>query len=647
MARHKIGCLAFAGVFFMTLICGCKEQKEVPASAMILPSQVKEHQEKLNVLREIAASHSSESGTIFRIYYDDTRSMMGFVTVGDGNSTFVNLLDASVDQAIEMVDAKENGIKAVEAYTLVDEIPGDGVDQELNWTKIDAVGSLKNYFMAESFYTGSHDGHRDGTLNHVDENGYSSQIGPLTRLFMDGNNPFAKDGLTVVVSDLQEQGFDLYTISTAIADYCKEVPAAEACIIACTGPFSGQISVPVFSNNNAGSAMVSVNDYEGEATFYYVITGPANLVDSYCAGIQSKMGNSPDLTWATFRNQDTVYTKPLEFEMAPNTMAGVTSAELEDGKKQQREEPEEKSPETEQKKEPEENTEKDKTRNSRKRASAEPEIQIECIGQALVSRKNKTGSVFSDHIWDVWGSANINEPAPYDDLENTFEATIGAGTGSCGLFGDYILLAVYADLPEELSVACEKEAKENNIFRINTDELLLYESSDSQEWVPADKNALGCVDIRFEVAEGPLEEYGTGKSILAEGRRTAYLRVMVNAATESEGGLFKDDTNYYLSVPIHTTMLNTSLTGVEDLEKYNANIVDYRNAIEGLSVSGNEYNWMSSSEEAKLAAREQFCKTPKLALLVSSLTNTFAEKPSVDDVQYVDYILKVSTRKSR
>lgn len=609
------------GVLALVLLCGCtgSRRDNVVADAaaeVTMPEQLAVHVEGLERLQQLAGQQMSDSGTVFRIYYDDTRSMLGFVTAQNGNSLYVNLLDAAIDQAIEMRGAHKNGIESVEAYTLVAEKPVDGVSQELNWSKIDAIGTLKNYFMSESFYTGSHNNHRDGTLTHVDEAGKSTVIGPLTRLFMKDENPFAADGLTVVVSDLMEQGFDLYTISEKIAAYCEKVPSAEVRIAACTSNFSGQISVPIYSNSDEGTTMVSVDDYDGEATCYYIIAGPANLVEEYCAGVEEKVANSEEILWAEFRNQDRLLAEPLLFKLAPNTMAGVTAVELNES---------------------ESDVSYEKQKNDWYPSSASG-VKLQDISQAIVSRRDNVQVLVNEHIRDIWGSANINSLKSLEGLENVFQGKLGVGTESCSMFGTNILVSAYADLSEEMSVACSSDLTADYTYYIDPSEMQLYEKTESGKWTAADRNALGCVDVRFEAVEGPLKEYGIGTDLLTAGRRVAYLRVMVDTKMESDGGLFREQTDYYLTVPIHTTMLNTGQLNVEELEQRNANIAEYRMAIEALSGSGDHYNWAQSSEEARKMAQQQFCKTPKLDVLTKGLTNVFEGRDAVNDVQYVDFI---------
>lgn len=579
--------------------CGVRDGVSETMGEGIPTELLDRHQKELEDLRILSEGTQDKAGTVFRIYYDNTRSMMGYVAVEDGNNVYVNLLDAALDQATEMLDAGKNGLERMEAYVLTDPNPEDGINQELAWTQIDAEGSLHNYFMTESFYTGSHEGHREGTLDHVYADGTVKKAGPLTRLFLDGNNPFAKDGLTVVVSDLMEQEFDLNTICDGIIEYCRKTEDAAVGIVACRSPFAGQLSVPVFSDTSTGSKMVSVEDYEGEAAFYYIITGPDNLVETYCDGIRKKTGDPRQAVWCMFRRAGTSCHVPLTFETVRNTMAGISDEAFGGGET-----------------------------------------------QAPANARRQGEAFLNAHVYDVWGSANVNDLTVLAGRENAFSVTMGPGIGSCGSFGNFILVSAYADLPKGLETVLGRDGAQKDVYRIVPSEVCLYERNE-QDWVLADKNVQGNVQIRFETVEGSLEEYATGDQLLAAGRRVAYLRVLLDAGTEKDGGLLKDNTDYLLTVPIHMAMRAEPLADAGKLDAFSANVADYRVALEGLAGEDAQYFWPESSEEARQEAAVQFCRTPKLGLLTQRLENFFGQETPVDYIAYVDYIFKVNQKSKR
>lgn len=633
IGRALAACLA-AGL----LLTGCGRSRTPAAAPVELPDIAQQHAEGLAALQAAWDSRTSDSGTTLRLYYDDTHSMMGFVKGNNGSNRFVYLLDAAIDQAFGMVNAPENGVEQVEAYTLVDSSPDDGVNQELSWQQVDMSGTLRNFFMVDSFYTGDHTGHREGTLNHTFADGTVAQMGPLARLFQDGSTPFADDGLTILVSDLQEQGFDLNTLSSGLLDYCKRVPSAKVCIVAAQSSFSGQLSVPVYSISGTGTDIASIDGYTGEVPFYYIIAGPANLVDSFCAGIRQTMGDdSTNILFTTFSTAEASVGQPLDFSLAPNTMVNVTAADLAEGAGSGGVDTDSSAPAED----------SDSGRRGARTTSANGVNHVVNLRAPLYARRGDSGLV-SDNIDKVWGSANINSLAPAEGQTNIFTAVVGRGSESCSAFGSYAQMAAYAELGSGLSASCAQNgaAPANDTYWIDPTEIELYEQT-SSGWTAADSNALGCVDVRFETVDGPLKEYATGQSLLAENRHVAYLRVRVDGTTVSGGGLFKDDTAYYLSVPVHTSLNASTVTNADKLQEMSANLAQHRTALEGLSRTGANYNWTASTDEARAAAAAQFSKTPKLDELVKSLANYFESASTVSDVQYVDLLFTAKAASSR
>lgn len=659
--QMKILRAAAACLLALAMLAGCSRGGERTASAEAVerPAAAAEHAAGLDALQSAWEARTSDSGTILRLYYDDTQSMLGFVKGNGGSNRFVYLLDAAIDEAFGMVNAPENGVAQVEAYTLVDENPGDGASQELSWQQVDMTGTLRNFFMVDSFYTGDHAGHREGTLNHTYEDGTQGQMGPLARLFADGATPFVSDGLTVLVTDLQEQGFDLNTLSSGLIAYCEQMPSAKVCIVAATSTYSGQLSAPVYSISGTGTSIASIDDYTGEAAFYYVIAGPANLVDSYCARIRQAMGDDAEnILFTSFCTADASCGQPLTFTLAPNTMVGVTAADLaDDGAaapgRDDDDLDDDNDPDDDRDDDPDDDDGREQaassegSRRTARTAAADTGLHLTALRATNTRGEASTGLV-SQNIDKVWGSANINDLAPAADQANLFTARMGRGDESCSAFGTYAQIAAYADLSGTLAAACGENgaAPADDTYWIDPGEIELYAYSDGG-WATADANALGCIDVRFETVDGPLQEYATGKSLLAENRHVAYLRMTIDGTTTSQGGLFADGGSYYLSIPVHTSLNASLVRNAEQLAGMSAGIAEYRTALEGLTKSGKNYSWTASSDEARAAAAAQLCRTPKLDELVKSLSNYFQSADTVNEVQYVDVMFTVQTAEAR
>ena len=168
--RLKIVSLLTALALLGGLLGGCGKSSRIETDSVAVQETtdplLAEHQKQLEQLNSSYTKRltSNSQGVEFHLYYDDTQSMLGFVEAANGQNTFVTMLDKSIDCAKGMLN---NGFSALKAYTLVDEIPGDKKNQELNWTEVDIVGALQAQFLRSDFYTGSHTGHREGTLTHA------------------------------------------------------------------------------------------------------------------------------------------------------------------------------------------------------------------------------------------------------------------------------------------------------------------------------------------------------------------------------------------------------------------------------------------------------------------------------------------------
>ena len=130
--RLRFAALFAAAVLMCGLFGGCGASGRETASSVSAEADklLTAHQDQLNDLYK-AYSSTVAKDVEYRLYYDDTQSMLGFVEADNGQNTFVNMLDKSIDSAKGMLN---NGFSSLKAYTLVDEVPGDNQNQELNWT---------------------------------------------------------------------------------------------------------------------------------------------------------------------------------------------------------------------------------------------------------------------------------------------------------------------------------------------------------------------------------------------------------------------------------------------------------------------------------------------------------------------------------
>ena len=84
------------------------------------------------------------------------------------------------------------------------------------------------------------------------------------------------------------------------------------------------------SNSNAGADIASIDNYDGPATYYYIIAGPAEQVDQYIGMLQESMQDEK-IIYATFEEMAASEGKPLSFSLVKNTMEGKRTDDLQPG----------------------------------------------------------------------------------------------------------------------------------------------------------------------------------------------------------------------------------------------------------------------------------------------------------------------------
>lgn len=572
--------LTAVSMVFTMVLSGCGTQEQSP-SERLNDSVITEHQEVFDQLTEESQKKEpDQSGTIFRMYYDNTESMMGFVNpmIQEREKTsFVYSIDAAIDVASSMISAPTNGIADAVGYAL--EADSSNI---LRWNKVEINDELQGQFCAKSFYTGSGGG-RLGTLT---ENG--KVIGPLARLFQNDANPFAADGLTVVVSDLMEQGFNLDTLRDGIQQYFSENEYAAAIILGCTSEYEGNMSVPCFSAAS-GTDIVTINNYDGPAAYYFLIVGPRNLAESYVQQLEERLDDSDvEFSRASYYNSEDLNSAaaPLSFELVEDTMKDVKTLEG-DAAPQRREDGRRGS---EDDREEDEDDEEDAERT----------------------------------VEDVWGSANTDGVSAQG---NAFAARVGRN--SSPVFGNLVQLSAFADQPQDV----ESEIVSSTLY--------VYDE-ETGAWNEGSKNEQSGYTLRMDSLEGPVTEVNnSSKIIVAEDREGILLRCVLDF---SEGSVLDRSNTYRVEVKINNWREDDSDREEEDdLMEMSITTSDFDAALSSLAMEQpDEYNWEKSSDKAREAAASALACTPKLNNLLNALSN-LSYQPEEQQAQYVDFIFDASS----
>ncbi len=86
MRWKKIGFGIWLAAVLAMVGCGARDAAAEAMGEAIPVEPIDGHQKELKELRALSEETKEKTGTVFRIYYDNTRSMMGYVAVGDGNA---------------------------------------------------------------------------------------------------------------------------------------------------------------------------------------------------------------------------------------------------------------------------------------------------------------------------------------------------------------------------------------------------------------------------------------------------------------------------------------------------------------------------------------------------------------------------------
>ena len=143
----------------------------------------------------------------------------------------------------------------------------------------------------------------------------------LPTLFQLNDTPFTGDGLTMLVSNFVEPGFDLSALSLGIEEYFDDYEESAACLIGFTSSFTGEFHIPKENMSKKSSTFV-IQDQDaskGEVPFYIMLVGPEASVVSFAESLCKDLDNR-----SIEYNHGGMYTnsvyrqiveKPLEFKL--------------------------------------------------------------------------------------------------------------------------------------------------------------------------------------------------------------------------------------------------------------------------------------------------------------------------------------------
>lgn len=227
------------------------------------------------------------------IYYDNTISQSNYVRKG----TFTNFWRATCSLSV--------GSNYKPHYWVLK----PNAQNFLQWTEID-----KNEF------------NPDSKRLYVSKGTFENQeIGPLTMIY--DSNLINPKNLTVVISDLEEQGLNMSLLADIIRNKLLKTEDYAAALIAAKVPFDGMNYRPDPANMNH---MVGAQ-YRGLKPLYAIVSGPKNAVRTFLRRFAEQTADLSDFAYETLRiNLDKTEPIPLSELIIPPTARRVEIQKLDD-----------------------------------------------------------------------------------------------------------------------------------------------------------------------------------------------------------------------------------------------------------------------------------------------------------------------------
>lgn len=224
----------------------------------------------------------------FDIYIENVQALTGY-TAEAGRTEYQDSVQSAFTAASTMF-----GANAITVHTLSEE------SGELQWQP-EPDGRFRSALVAPDFY-------RDHAL---------SEVGPLEQMFRGGQCPFQREGLTAIVSNLSEPGFELSPLYQGIENYFDAYDHSAAAVIGFVSRFDGNVYIPTNGDSMEGTTF-RVEDFTGNLPAYLIVVGPEASVREYVGRVTDIMtGQSIQCDYSLFTNSvhEREQAKPLRFVM--------------------------------------------------------------------------------------------------------------------------------------------------------------------------------------------------------------------------------------------------------------------------------------------------------------------------------------------
>lgn len=291
----------------LLLLTGCGQEAEN------IPQEIELHAQELAQWREAYHAYEQEiqsaeqqpvsdtAGTEAvqaaydaKLYYDNTKSMAGFINSQGVESEGYRLIDAMVELLKKANYIRHDTSDAINAFTL-------GTRQSnntLQWMQHD-LNYIASNLRNEGLYTAV--GVKGNLPRIRDEEGNVRIVGPLSMLFSN-TEELDPSAVTVIVTDMLEQGFQGETMYNWLIE-CLENEGSEfgAAVLGASIEYQGSFTFPGHVGSMTAVDEITVENFEGVRPLFIIIMGPAKGVKQYyqdmAAGLEEIFGDNEEAVW--------------------------------------------------------------------------------------------------------------------------------------------------------------------------------------------------------------------------------------------------------------------------------------------------------------------------------------------------------------
>lgn len=225
----------------------------------------------------------------FDLYVTNAETMEGFVT---GN--IIGQYQEAVQGAFSVAGSQ---FDTLNGYAMEEQpnMPGS------QWVRQEMDQSFLMQVLSREFYDGRP----------------MAASGVLPTLFQSGT-PFTENGVTMILTNFVEPGFDLSALALGIEDYFHSYADSAACVIGFTGEYNGDLYIPRQEKSKQDPTFRGVG-CKAELPFYMVLVGPQTSVRNFTEALYKDL-ESRDVDFKSsnlFTNTvyEQILEQPLDFEV--------------------------------------------------------------------------------------------------------------------------------------------------------------------------------------------------------------------------------------------------------------------------------------------------------------------------------------------